>query len=146
MLVFCRATVFKEGHTACSPAWSAVEAPCWAVADAGSDLLGSRGAYGASGRRSFGRDLLVGQVFHDGNVQSLQKDSGSVTKRIPRSCDLTAQSNWKQLHIVACTLHCTPDQVAHSLASRFHDSNGLSSPKCSVTRTVIGCTPHCRRR
>jgi hypothetical protein len=60
----------------------------------------SRGAYGASGRRSVGRDLLVGQVFHDGNVHSLRNSlrKRGVTKRSPRSCDRTAQHNWKQQH------------------------------------------------
>jgi hypothetical protein len=62
-----------EGHTACSPAWSAVAAPCWAVADAGSDLLGSLGAWGASGRRSVGRDCAGRQVFHGDDV-TVQKD------------------------------------------------------------------------
>jgi hypothetical protein len=42
----------KEGHTAYSPAWSAVAAPCWAVGGSWIQLLESLGAWGASGRRS----------------------------------------------------------------------------------------------
>jgi hypothetical protein len=161
MSVPCRHAPVKEGHTACSPAWSAVAAPCWAVADRGSRLLGSRGASRASGRRSGGSRGAGARVLRGDNVPVAAKRWWAVTKRVARPgsrdhCRPKQLGAWQhtftalhaaycfriESHIDACTARNTSTACPPPAAVRRAEQLAVLRIVVGGEESQIGAIPH----